>query len=89
MASAEVYILGQKYTIKAEASEEHLRDLATLIEGKVREVCSKAPANVTTVQALVLTLFSMADDVQQLSKGQEELARNIEKKAAILTSLFD
>ena len=89
MASAEVYILGQKYTIKAEASEDHLRDLASLIEGKVRDVCAVAPANVTTIQALVLTLFSMAEEVHQLSKGQEELARNIEKKAAILTSLFD
>lgn len=89
MASAEVYILGQKYTIKADAPEEHLRELSTLIEAKVKEACQKAPANVTAIQALVLTLFSMAEEVHFYKHRQEKLANGIEEKTAILTSLFD
>lgn len=89
MPSTEVYILGQKYTIKAEAPEAHLRELATLIEDKVKEVCDKSPGNITTVKALVLTLFSMADELQQMKTNQENIAQGIEEKTAILTSLFE
>lgn len=88
MASIEVYILGQKYTIKGDASQEHLEELAKYIDGKIKEICSASP-NVSPLKALILTSFSLADEIHNLKIEQEDIAREIEEKAATLTGLFE
>jgi cell division protein ZapA len=40
MGSIEVDILGQKYTIKGEASEEYMKKLAAFVDQKLKEVHS-------------------------------------------------
>ncbi|PIP70818.1 MAG: cell division protein ZapA, partial [Nitrospirae bacterium CG22_combo_CG10-13_8_21_14_all_44_11] len=40
MSSVDVYILGQKYTVKGDAPEEHIQKIAAFVDAKIKEVYS-------------------------------------------------
>jgi len=88
MPSVEITVLGQKYTIKGETSEERIKELSRFIDRKIKEVCDKYP-NITPLKALILTTFNIAEELQSLKGEQEVLARHIEEKARQLSGLFD
>jgi cell division protein ZapA len=88
MPSTEIYILGQKYTIKGDEPEEYIQQLSRIIDEKIKEVCGKYP-NITPMNALILTVFNMADELHKLRADQDSLAKDITDKADILSGLFD
>ncbi len=88
MGSTEVYILGQKYTIKGDASEEYIRELATFVDKKLKEIYSVSP-NITPVKASILAALDIADELFRLKSEQEEFAKHIEEKTNRLTALFE
>ena len=88
MGSVEVYILGQRYTIKGDAPEEHIRKLAAYVDGKLKEVYNVSP-NITPVKASILAALDISDELFKLKKEQEEMTKYIEEKTKSLTALFD
>jgi cell division protein ZapA len=88
MSSIEVYILGQKYTIKGDASEEYIRQLADYVTGKIKEVSDSAPT-ITPLKATLLAAVNIADELHKLKNEQEDVARSIEEKTMALTQLFE
>ncbi|MEW6054117.1 MAG: cell division protein ZapA [Nitrospirota bacterium] len=88
MGSTEVYILGQKYTIKGDAPEEYIRELASYVDRKLKEVYSTSP-NITPVKASILAALDIADELHKMRNQQEEITRHIEEKATKLASLFE
>jgi len=88
MGSTEVYILGQKYTIKGDAPEEHIRDIASYVDKKLKEVHNSIP-NITPVKASILAALDIADELFKLRSEQEVITKTIEEKAERLASLFD
>jgi cell division protein ZapA len=88
MGSIEVYILGQKYTIKGDAPEEYMRELASYVDKKLKEVYHISP-NITPVKASILAALDIADELFRLKNEQEELAKHIEEKTNRLSALFD
>ena len=88
MGSTEVYILGQKYTIKGDAPEEYIRELASFVDRKLKEVYNAAP-NITPVKASILAALDIADELFRTQREQEDLTKHIEEKTQILTTLFD
>lgn len=88
MGSTEVYILGQKYIVKGDATEEHIKKLAAYVNEKLKEVYDSSP-NITPVKASILAAINIADELHRLKDEQENLTRHIEEKADTLTALFD
>jgi cell division protein ZapA len=88
MGSIEVTILGQKYTVKGDATEEYMKKLAIFVDGKLREVYNASP-NITPLKAAILASLNIADELQKLQDSQECLTRNIEEKTEALSGLFD
>ena len=88
MGSTEVFILGQKYTLRGDAPEEYIRELASYVDTKLKEVYKGTP-NITPVKASILAAIDIADELFKIKNRQDELTSNIEKKAATLASLFD
>jgi len=88
MGSTEVYILGQKYTIKGDAPEEYIREIASFVDTKLKEVHNSIP-NITPVKASILAALEIADELFKLRSEQDVLTKNIEEKAERLASLFD
>jgi cell division protein ZapA len=88
MGSTEVYILGQKYTIKGDAPEEYIREIASYVDNKLKEVHNSIP-NITPVKASILAALDIADELFKLRSEQEVMTKTIEEKAERLASLFD
>lgn len=88
MGSVEVTILGQKYTLKGDASEEYIKKLAAYVDGKLKEVHSASPS-ITPLKAAILASLTIADELHKLRDDQELIARNIEERTNALTGLFD
>lgn len=88
MGSVEVYILGQRYNIKGDAPEEHIRKLASYVDNKLKEIYTSSP-NITPVKASILTALDIADELFKLKNEQEEMTKYIEEKTNTLTALFD
>jgi cell division protein ZapA len=88
MGSVEVYILGQKYTIKGDAPEEYIQQLASYVQDKIKEVYNNSPS-ITPVKASILAAITIADELHRLRNEQENLTKSIEEKTGELTRLFD
>jgi len=88
MGSVEVYILGQKYTIKGDAPEEYIQQLAGYVQDKIKEVYNNSPS-ITPVKASILAAITIADELHRLRNEQENLTKSIEEKTVELTRLFD
>jgi len=88
MGSVEVYILGQKYTIKGDAPEEYIQQLANYVQEKIKEVYNNSPS-ITPVKASILAAITIADELHKLRNEEDNLTKSIEEKAGELTRLFD
>ncbi len=88
MQKAEIHILGQKYTVKGEASDEEIKLLAAYVDGKIKEVLRKAPG-IPPLNAAILAALNIAGEMNAYKKEQENVAKSITEKASLLTSLFD
>lgn len=88
MGTVEVYILGQKYSIKGDAPEEYIKKLASYVNEKLQEVHSSSP-NITPMKASIITALTIADELFKAKGEQEHLTKYIEEKTDALTALFD
>ena len=88
MGSVEINILGQQYTIKGDASEEHIKRLAAYVDDKLKEIYAANP-NITPLKASILASLNIADELHKIRDAHETAARNIEEKTNALTGLFD
>ncbi|HET6516078.1 MAG TPA: cell division protein ZapA [Thermodesulfovibrionales bacterium] len=88
MGTIEAYILGQKYTIRGDAPDEHIEKLVAYVNSKIQEVYKNAP-NTAPLKASILAAIDIADELYRLRDEQEIIARGIEDKANALTGLFD
>ncbi|HXX54329.1 MAG TPA: cell division protein ZapA [Thermodesulfovibrionales bacterium] len=88
MGSVEVYILGQKYTVKGDAPEEYIQLLANYVQDKIKEVYNNSPS-ITPLKASILAAITIADELYRLRNEQESLTKSIEEKTVELTRLFE
>ncbi len=88
MGSVDVYILGQKYTVKGDAPEEYIQKIAAFVDAKIKEVYGNAP-NVTPLKASILAAMNIADELHKLKTDQDSIARHIEETANVLSGLFE
>ena len=88
MPSAEVFILGKKYTLKGDSTREQILQLSNYIDERIKEVCNSYPG-ISPDKALIVTMFNMAEELHHLKAEQEILSRQIKEKTDLLTEMFD
>ena len=88
MSSIDVYILGQKYTVKGDAPEEHIQKIAAFVDAKIKEVYNNAP-NVIPLKASILAALNIADELHRLKTEQDNITRHIEERTKVLSGLFE
>ena len=88
MSSTDVYILGQKYTVKGDAPEEHIQKIAAFVDAKIKEVYNNAP-NVVPLKASILAALNIADELHRLKAEQDSITRHIEERTKVLSGLFE
>ena len=67
--NVEVTLLNQKLTLKTDANEEHVRQVAAFVNGRVEEVIGKAKT-VSTLTASLLVCLNIADEFLSYKSGQ-------------------
>ncbi len=81
----EVDILGQKYTIRSEASPEYVRELAAYVEKRAREIGGASPVQ-DPAKVLALAALYVADELFRLrderAEGEKEHAVGDKERAA-------
>ncbi len=91
MHRTEVYILGQKYSIKGEKSPEYIQQLAAYVDEKLRKVYEQNP-NIPPLRAAILACFYISDELQEIKKEFEitkEQLKKLEEKTNELLLLLE
>lgn len=86
--AVEVFILGQRYSIKGDAPEDYIRRLADYVNDRIKEIYENSPG-ITPLKASILAAITIADELHRLKEEQIEVTKSIEEKAKALSSLFD
>lgn len=72
-----VEIFGQQYNLTGKASPGHMRQVASYVDEKMRQIADKNP-RLDTTRLAVLSAVNIADDYLQLKKTYEEMMHLIE-----------
>ena len=68
-------------------AKELIRELSRYIDDKIKEVCGKYP-NITPLKALILTTFTIAEELHDLKSEQEAITKDIEQKTQLLAGIL-
>jgi cell division protein ZapA len=86
--SVEIKVFGQTYTVKTDAEEDHIQEVARYVNEKIDEVLKKT-RSVSTLNVAILTALNIADDLLREKEKRMVLLREIEKKSEDLAEKID
>jgi cell division protein ZapA len=84
----EIKVFGQTYTVKTDAEEDHIQEVARYVNEKMDEVLKKT-RSVSTINVAILTALNIADDLLKEKERRIALLREIEKKSKDLAEKID
>ncbi len=84
----EVEILGQKYTIRSEATPQYVRELAAHVEKRAKDLRSGGAGN-DPVKLLALAALYITDELFRTRDEQEEVDKETGARLSALRQLLD
>lgn len=86
--TVQVEIFGQTYTVKAGAEPGYVEQLASYVDGQMKEV-SRTSGAVDSVRIAVLAALNIADECFRLGSRLREAEEGLREKAAVLARELD
>jgi cell division protein ZapA len=84
----EIKVFGQTYTVKTEAEEDYIQEVAKYVNEKMDEVLKKTKS-VSTLNVAILTALNIADDLLKEKKERIVLLQEIEARSKDLVEKID
>jgi cell division protein ZapA len=84
----EIKVFGQTYTVKTDAEEGHIQEVARYVNEKLDEVLRKT-RSVSTLNVAILTALNIADDLLKEKEKRAALLREIEMRSKDLAEKID
>jgi cell division protein ZapA len=84
----EIKVFGQTYTIKTDAEEDYIQEVAKYVNEKMEEVLKKTKS-VSTLNVAILTALNIADDLLKEKEKRITLLREVEAKSKDLVEKID
>ncbi len=84
----EIKVFGQTYTVKTDAEEEYIQEVARYVNEKMEEVLRKTKS-VSTLNVAILTALNVADDLLREREKRTALLREVETKSKDLVEKID
>jgi len=84
----EIKVFGQMYTVKSDAEEDHVQEVARYVNEKMEEVLKKTKS-VSTLNVAILTALNIADDLLREKEKRLALVREVEAKSRDLAEKID
>lgn len=85
--STEVEIFGSAYQLRGEQDPQYLRQLAELVDEKMREIGSQVPV-IDSGKIAILAALNLADELVQSNNQQEGERGEIMEKVTELTGIL-
>ncbi|MBI5197246.1 MAG: cell division protein ZapA [Nitrospirae bacterium] len=87
-SEVEVEIFGQRYLIKGAVEEKYVRDLASYLDEKMKEVAQRA-GGAAPMKVAVLAALNMSHELLQLRKEQNEKEGLVVEKTQKIIELIE
>ncbi len=84
----EIKVFGQTYTVKTDAEEDYIQEVAKYVNEKMEEVLRKTKS-VSTLNVAILTALNVADDLLREKEKRTALLREVEAKSKDLVEKID
>jgi cell division protein ZapA len=84
----EIKVFGQTYTVKTDAEEDHIQEVAKYVNEKIDEVLKKTKS-VSTLNVAILTALNIADDLLKERGKEMTLLQEVEEKSKDLVEKID
>ncbi len=84
----EIRVFGQTYTVKTDAEEDYIQEVAKYVNEKMEEVLKKTKS-VSTLNVAILTALNIADDLLKEKEKRTTLLREVEAKSKDLVEKID
>lgn len=86
--TVEIKVFGQTYTVKTDAEEGHIQEVAKYVNEKIDEVLKKT-RSVSTLNVAILTALNIADDLLKERENRMMILREIELRSKDLLEKID
>jgi len=86
--SVEIKVFNQTYTVKTDAEEDHIQEVARYVNEKMEEVLKKT-RSVSTLNVAILTALNIADDLLREKQKRVALVEEVEMKSKDLAEKID
>ena len=84
----EIKVFSQTYTVKTDAEEDYIQEVAKYVNEKMEEVLKKTKS-VSTLNVAILTALNIADDLLKEKEKRLALRREVEVKSKDLAEKID
>jgi len=84
----EIKVFGQTYTVKTDAEEDYIQEVARFVNEKMDEVLKKTKS-VSTLNVAILTALNIADDLLKERERKSALLREVETKSKDLVERIE
>ena len=84
----EVQIFGHPYTIRSEADQDHILDVAAYVDHKMREITEKLPV-ASLSKVAILASLNIADELFKERARLQHRDREVVKQAERLNAVLD
>lgn len=83
----EVFILGQKYILKGEASPQYMDELAQFVDSRIREVLKNSPT-ISPLKATIIASLNIADELFKIREKEKKILDYVNETAQALEIIF-
>jgi cell division protein ZapA len=84
----EIKVFGQTYTVKSDAEEGHIQEVARYVNEKMDEVLKKT-RSVSTMNVAILTALNIADELLREKEKEKAFFQEIDAKSRELAEKID
>ncbi len=86
--TVDIKVFGQTYTVKTDAEEGHIQEVARYVNEKMEEVLKKT-RSVSTLNVAILTALNLADDLLREKEKRNALLQEVETKSKELVEKIE
>lgn len=84
-----VQILGREYKIRGSADASYIREVASYVDAKLREVAQGSTVPPASERVAILAALNIADELFQLRRASTEEFSSIERRTQSLIRMLD
>lgn len=84
----EIKVMGQKFMVRSESSEEYINAVADFVDQKITEIV-KGSKSVASLNVAILAAMNIADEFMKYREQKDKQVSKVEEKIKTVIELID